>query len=109
ITLRVVADTTMLASADTACFTVSVPQRTDTLEGDRMATAPGRRRGTTNTAAPADTAPPRDQTRRLTIDIPADLHFAMKMRATATGTTMVDEVTPLLLAHYANDLKRYQR
>ena len=41
--------------------------------------------------------------------IPASLHFAMKMRATATGVAMVDEVTPLLMAHYADDLKRYQR
>ena len=52
---------------------------------------------------------PREATRRLTLDIPASLHFAMKMRATATGVAMVDEVTPLLMAHYADDLKRYQR
>ena len=64
-----------------------------------------------NDAAPAVSTPagPREATRRLTLDIPASLHFAMKMRATASGVPMVDEVTPLLAAHYADDLKRYQR
>ncbi len=52
---------------------------------------------------------PLPATRRLTIDIPAELHFAMKMRATASGIPMVDEVTPLLLEHYAADMERYQR
>jgi hypothetical protein len=56
-----------------------------------------------------DTPPtkPREATRRLTLDIPTSLHFAMKMRAAATGITMVEEVTPLLMNHYADDLKRY--
>ncbi|WP_239657398.1 hypothetical protein [Mycobacterium riyadhense] len=64
---------------------------------------------TASSAAPATAAKPPEATRRLTLDIPASLHFAMKMRATATGVAMVDEVTPLLMAHYADDLKRYQR
>lgn len=67
-----------------------------------MANTTNHQRGTTRTT-------PRQATRRLTIDIPADLHVAMKMRAAATGTPMVDEVTPLLMAHYAEDLKRYLR
>jgi len=63
-----------------------------------------------NDAAPTvAAAQPREATRRLTLDVPASLHFAMKMRATATGVAMVDEVTPLLLAHYADDMKRYHR
>lgn len=60
-------------------------------------------------AAAVPSAGPREATRRLTLDIPASLHFAMKMRATATGVAMVDEVTPLLQTHYADDLTRYQR
>ena len=59
--------------------------------------------------APAVTAPQREATRRLTLDVPASLHFAMKMRATATGVAMVDEITPLLHAHYAADMERYRR
>lgn len=57
----------------------------------------------------AEHFPSVEATRRLTLDIPANLHFAMKMRATASGVPMVDEVTPLLLEHYAADLKRYRR
>lgn len=53
--------------------------------------------------------PPIKATRRLTLDIPAELHFAMKMRATASGVPMVDEVTPLLLEYYAADVERYRR
>lgn len=69
--------------------------------------------GNDTPATPAAPAPPAakppEAKARLTLDIPASLHFAMKMRATATGVAMVDEVTPLLMTHYADDLKRYQR
>src|SRR5271166_4816041 len=60
---------------------------------------------------PAGTpAPPqREATRRLTLDIPAHLHTAMKIRTASTVVTMVDEVTPVLLAHYADDLARRQQ
>jgi len=64
-------------------------------------------------APPAPTAvspappAPREPTRRLTLDIPERLHFAMKMHASATGVTMVDEVRAVLEAHYAEAVQRY--
>lgn len=58
-----------------------------------------------NQAAPAQPSAPRES--RLTLDIPASLHFAMRMQATATKVPMVDEVTPLLLEHYADAMRRF--
>lgn len=49
------------------------------------------------------------QTQRFTIDIPVGLHHAMKVQAAVTGVPMVDEVTPLLEAHYAEALRLYKR
>lgn len=57
-------------------------------------------------AAPAQPSAPRGKS-RLTLDVPESLHFAMRMQATATKTPMVDEVTPLLLEHYADAMRRF--
>lgn len=56
--------------------------------------------------APVEPSAPREKS-RLTLDIPESLHFAMRMQATATKTPMVDEVTPLLLEHYADAMRRF--
>lgn len=60
-------------------------------------------------ATSAQPPSPREATRRLTLDIPDSLHFAMRMRSTETGVAMVDEVTPLLLEHYAEAMRRFPR
>lgn len=46
--------------------------------------------------------PPREPTRRLTLDIPERLHRDMKIRAATTGVTMLDEVRALLEVHYSD-------
>lgn len=51
--------------------------------------------------------PAQPTTRRLALDIPTALHRAMKVKAAETGIPMVEEVTPLLLAHYATELQRF--
>lgn len=47
--------------------------------------------------------PPREATRRLTIDIRDSLHRKMRIRAAITGRPMVDEVRALLEEHYKDD------
>lgn len=59
------------------------------------------------TAAPEEQT--KEATKRLTLDVPESLHFAMKMRSVETDVPMVDEVTPLLLQHYAEAMRRYRR
>ena len=51
--------------------------------------------------------PPREATRRLTLDLPDRLHRVMKIRAATTGVTMLEEVTTLLLEHYKTDLEAF--
>ncbi|MDD4865657.1 MAG: hypothetical protein PHQ28_00515 [Mycobacterium sp.] len=51
----------------------------------------------------------REATKRLTLDIPESLHFAMKMLSVETNVPMVDEVTPLLMNHYADAMRRYRK
>ena len=53
--------------------------------------------------------PPREPTRRLTLDIPDRLHRVMKIRAATTGVTMLDEVSALLWEHYKDDLEAFGR
>lgn len=66
--------------------------------GESTATPPA---GATTATSTSPTAPPpREPTRRLTLDIPERLHRAMKIRAATTGVTMLDEVRTLLEAHY---------
>lgn len=57
---------------------------------------------TTPAATSPTPPPPREPTRRLTLDIPERLHRAMKIRAATTGVTMLDEVRALLEAHYGD-------
>lgn len=38
--------------------------------------------------------------KRLTLDIPADLHRAIKLNALEEGVTMVEKLRSLLLEHY---------
>lgn len=61
---------------------------------------------TTTPPQPAGTSPapppPREPTRRLTLDIPDRLHRVMKIRAATTGVTMLEEVRALLEAHYGD-------
>jgi hypothetical protein len=71
---------------------------------DKAKTPPAKRTGTTT--APAAT---KEATKRLTLDVPESLHFAMKMRSVETDVPMVDEVTPLLMDHYADAMRRYRR
>ncbi|WP_198409000.1 FitA-like ribbon-helix-helix domain-containing protein [Mycobacterium intracellulare] len=47
--------------------------------------------------------PPREATRRLTVDVRDSLHRKMKIRAAITGRSMVDEIRDLLEAHYQDD------
>lgn len=56
--------------------------------------------GTTVTVTSPTPPPPREPTRRLTLDIPERLHRVMKIRSATTGVTMLDEVRALLEAHY---------
>jgi hypothetical protein len=63
-------------------------------------------RARTANQAAAQPSAPRGKS-RLTLDVPESLHFAMRMQATATKTPMVDEVTPLLLEHYADAMRRF--
>ena len=51
----------------------------------------------------------REPHRRLTLDIPERLHYAMKVRSAMTGVPMVDAIIPVLMAHFAADIERYQR
>jgi len=48
--------------------------------------------------APADSEP----TKRLTLDIPASLHRAIKAQCALRDKKMVDEITALLLQQYGN-------
>lgn len=54
------------------------------------------------TATSPTPPPPREPTRRLTLDIPERLHRAMKIRAATTGVTMLEEVRALLETHYGS-------
>ena len=67
-----------------------------------------RARGASQTPSPQPAAP-REAKSRLTLDIPDSLHFAMRMQSTATSVPMVDEVTALLLEHYAEAMRRFPR
>lgn len=40
------------------------------------------------------------QTKRLTLEIPAELHKRVKSQCAARGTKMIDEITTLLDQHY---------
>lgn len=51
----------------------------------------------------------REPTRRLTLDIPERLHYALKMRSVVTNTPMVDAIVGVLIEAFADDLERYQR
>lgn len=42
-----------------------------------------------------------EQMKRLTIDVPASLHRAIKTQCAARGTTIADEVRELLIQKYA--------
>jgi hypothetical protein len=75
---------------------------------NRSAGTRAARSRTTRAAADAP-APTEETTKRLTLDIPERLHFAMKMQSTETSVPMVDEVTPLLMKHYADAMRRYPR
>lgn len=44
--------------------------------------------------------------KRLTIDVPASLHRAIKTQCVLRGTTIADEVRELLLQKYGNPSKR---
>jgi hypothetical protein len=46
--------------------------------------------------AGSETAP----VKRLTLDIPAELHRAIKINAVEEGVTMVDKLRALLMEHY---------
>lgn len=54
-----------------------------------------------NTAAtpPSPPAAPEGRMKRLTIDIPEDLHMRLKVACARRGTRMADEVRALLEAH----------
>ena len=47
-------------------------------------------------------AAPAEEMKRLTIDIPASLHRAIKTQTAARGTKIADEVRELLLKKYGN-------
>jgi|JI71714BRNA_FD_contig_123_58476_length_11952_multi_4_in_0_out_0_14 ParG len=49
-------------------------------------------------ASPASTTP----MKRLTLDIPADLHRAIKTACASRGTKIVDELRELLVQKYGN-------
>lgn len=77
----------------------------------------GGREGTETTTSPAPEPPAQppvessasEPTKRLTIEVPISLHHAIIMDTTARGTTAKADITPLLLQHYADAIKRYQR
>lgn len=48
----------------------------------------------------AETKP--EKIKRLTLDIPEDLHKAIKLKATTEGVTMVDLLRELLEEHYGH-------
>ncbi len=65
--------------------------------------AKGRRRGPSASLSRSETAATRTATpqmKRLTLDIPEDLHRAIKLDAVHAGVTMVDKLRALLLKHY---------
>jgi hypothetical protein len=49
-------------------------------------------------------APAPSGMKRLTLDIPLELHRAIKMSAAHEGVTMVEKLRNLLMKHYAADL-----
>ena len=63
----------------------------------------GRNRGTPASLSRSERADTRTATlkmKRLTLDIPEDLHRAIKLDAVQAGVTMVDMLRALLLKHY---------
>lgn len=50
--------------------------------------------------APEVSAPPVEEIKRLTIDIPASLHRAIKSQCAGRGSKIADEVRELLLQKY---------
>lgn len=54
-------------------------------------------------AVPADKEQSAPVMKRLTLDIPIDLHRAIKRRAVEEGVTMADLLRSLLEKHYGNE------
>lgn len=54
----------------------------------------------TSTPEPEAAAAPSEPLKRLTLDIPLSLHAAIKTDCARRGVKMIDDIRPLLEAHY---------
>lgn len=80
----------------------NLTERPSAADADKWVRGGGSEPSSAAAPATAPEPPPREPTRRLTLDIPERLHRAMKIRAATTGVTMLEEVRALLEAHYGD-------
>ncbi|WP_139057930.1 hypothetical protein [Tsukamurella pseudospumae] len=64
------------------------------------ATPPGAATPAAPPASFAGAEPEKEPLKRLTLDIPLSLHAAIKTDCARRGVKMIDDITPLLEAHY---------